>query len=494
MINLTLQDLTSVVKNTKDFESINKSIKLSKTKSSLVLLVSDVVALLISFFGSLIAKYVIFDQALIFNDIINSYALLVPIVITMYVFSLSIQNLYPGFNIDKIEELRKLTYTSFTVYGIVGVSSFLMNTSIVSSRLSFLVSLTLSIFLVPLLRGMSRKIFAKNDWWGLPVIIIGSENTSQDLVQKFNNNPEIGFKPIIVMDDDTENWGYIEQVPVVGGADLLPQIKEKIQIEDAVLAISNNSLDQTNALIKKYSKYFNNITIVTNTTDNVSFWLKNKDFGGLLGVEFKFNLMTKSAQIIKRIFDIVATSALIIMLAPLFLLIALIIKLDSKGKILFTQLRVGVNHKLFKIYKFRSMQENAESLLQELLDNNPHLKEEYQKVLKLKEDPRSTRVGKYLRKFSLDELPQFFNVLKGEMSLIGPRATVPQEVAAYEGYEHIVFNVKPGISGLWQVSLTNPTMEERIVSNLYYIRNWSLFLDMYIFFKTILVVVSGRNN
>lgn len=494
MINLKLQDLTNVVKNTNDFTLINKSIKKSKAKSSFVLLLSDVVALLISFVGSIITKFLFFEPTFGIDDIYNSYVLLVPIVIVMFVTSIYIKNLYPGFNTDKIEELRTLTYTTLTVYGIVGVTSFLMNTSIVSSRLAFLVSLSLSIFLVPLFRGMSRKIFAKNDWWGLPVIIIGTENTSHDLVKKFNKYPEIGFKPIIVFDDDAENWGYIENVPVVGGQNLLPEIKEKIQIDDAVLAISNNSLDLTNSLVKKYSKYFNNITIVTNTTDNVSFWLKNKDFGGLLGVEFKFHLMTKSAQFIKRVFDITVTSILLILLSPLFLFIGIIIKLDSKGKIIFTQYRVGVSHKLFKIYKFRSMQENAEDKLQELLDNNPLLKEEYEKVLKLKEDPRSTKVGKYLRKFSLDELPQFFNVLKGEMSLIGPRATVPQEVSAYDGFEHIVFNVKPGISGLWQVSLTNPTMEERIVSNLYYIKNWSLFLDFYIFFKTILVVVSGRNN
>lgn len=494
MINLKLQDLTNVVKNTQDFTQINKSIKKSKAKSSFVLLLSDVVALLISFIGSIVTKFLFFESTFVINDIYNSYSLLVPIVIVMFVTSIYIKNLYPGFNIDKIEELRTLTYTSFSIYGIVGVTSFLMNTTIVSSRLAFLVSLTLSIFLVPLFRSMSRKIFARNDWWGLPVIIIGSENTSQDLVKKFNTYPEIGFKPIIVFDDDAENWGYIDNVPVLGGQDLLPEIKEKIQIDDAVLAISNNSLDLTNSLVKKYSKYFNNITIVTNTTDNVSFWLKNKDFGGLLGVEFKFNLMTKSAKFIKRIFDIVVTSVLLIILSPIFLVIGLLIKLDSKGKIIFSQIRRGEKDTYFNIYKFRSMQENAESLLQDLLDNNPELKEEYEKVSKLNDDPRSTKVGRFIRKFSLDELPQFLNVLKGEMSLIGPRATLLSEASAYEGFEHIIFNVKPGISGLWQVSLTNPTMEERIVSNLYYIKNWSLFLDFYIFFKTILVVVSGRNN
>lgn len=494
MINLTLQDLTNIVKGTKDFKTINKNVKDSKIKSSLVLALSDISALLISFLGAMLIKFIFFDRAFLADEAFHKFYFLIPLVTSMYVVALAIQDLYPGFNIDKIEELRKLTYTSFTIFGIVGVAGFLLNTSFVPSRFLFITPLALSIFIVPMFRGVSRKIFAEKHWWGLPVVIIGSENTNKALVQKFNKNPEIGFKPIIVIDENPENWGYINSIPILGGDDILPQIKGKIGVDDAVLAVSDNSLDLTNELIKKYSKYFSNITIVTNTTDSVSFWLKNKDIGGLLGSEFKFNLMSRSAQIIKRVFDILVTSALVIVLSPLFLLLALIIKLDSKGKVLFTQFRVGVNYKLFKIYKYRSMQENAENLLQDLFDKNPDLKAEYERVFKLTDDPRNTRFGKYLRKFSLDELPQFFNVLKGEMSLIGPRATLPPEAAAYDSYGHIIFKVKPGISGLWQVSLTTPTIEERIVSHLYYIKNWSLFLDFYIFFKTVLVVVLGRNN
>lgn len=494
MINLTLQDLTLLVKNTKDFAQLNKKIDKGRIKSTFVFLLSDMTALLISMLVAIAIRLYIYKDNLVFDEIYNSYYILVPSVTLLYLSFLYIKDFYPGFNIDKIEELRTLTYTSFTVFGIVGVFGFLMNNNIVDSRLVFIVSLLLTIFLVPTLRGMSRKIFSKYDWWGLPVILIGAGKQTEDLIYKLRQSPEIGFKPILVLDDDDNTWGYIHNVPVVGGIDILPQIKDKIEIDNALLSVSSNTLNQTNSQIVKYSKYFTNITIVTNTTDNVKFWLNNKDLGGLLGVEFKFNLMTRSARITKRIFDLVVTSSLIVALSPLLLLVSILIKLDSKGKVIYRQNRIGVNSFYFKIFKFRSMHINADKILDELLESNPLMKEEYLKYRKLTNDPRSTRIGKILRKFSLDELPQFFNVLKGEMSLIGPRAALIEEKEGYEGFEHIIFKVKPGISGLWQVSMSNPTIEERIVSNLYYIKNWSMFLDLYIFFRTILVIVTGKND
>jgi lipopolysaccharide/colanic/teichoic acid biosynthesis glycosyltransferase len=161
--------------------------------------------------------------------------------------------------------------------------------------------------------------------------------------------------------------------------------------------------------------------------------------------------------------------------------------------VLFRQERMGISDGRFDIVKFRTMHIDAEDRLSHLLKNDDNLKSEYEVYHKLRNDPRLTRVGKFLRKFSLDELPQFINVIKGEMSLIGPRAYMPWEKYKMNGHEEMILNVKPGISGLWQVTDRNASsFEERNIIDVYYIRNWSMFLDLYILARTIAVVFSGK--
>jgi lipopolysaccharide/colanic/teichoic acid biosynthesis glycosyltransferase len=182
-------------------------------------------------------------------------------------------------------------------------------------------------------------------------------------------------------------------------------------------------------------------------------------------------------------------------MAPICLIISALIKFDSKGRIFFKQKRMGINDSEFKIMKFRTMHLGAERKLDDLLECNEELKAEYQVFHKLRNDPRMTRVGQFLRKYSLDELPQFWNVLKGEMSLIGPRAYLPWEKEKMNGHEDMILKVKPGISGLWQVTDRNESsFEERNIIDVYYIRNWSMFLDFYIVARTIAVVLTGRGG
>ena len=200
-------------------------------------------------------------------------------------------------------------------------------------------------------------------------------------------------------------------------------------------------------------------------------------------------------KIFKRFCDFVFSFLLIIILIPFFLLIGIIIKIDSKGSIFYIQKRIGKNNKTFSCYKFRTMHPEAKYLLKEILIKNPNYKSEFAETRKIINDPRITNVGKFLRFSSLDELPQIFNVAKGDMSFIGPRPIVKTEIKKYGKDFKKVFSIKPGISGLWQVSgRNNLSYHKRVELDIFYSENISFLIDMKIFIKTIFVILlpSGK--
>ena len=195
--------------------------------------------------------------------------------------------------------------------------------------------------------------------------------------------------------------------------------------------------------------------------------------------------------VVKRLGDIICSSIGLVILSPLFLVIAILMKLEEpKGPIFFSQTRIGLNEKPFKMYKIRSMVTNAEELLEELLDEN----EVEGAMFKMKEDPRVTRLGRIIRKFSLDELPQLLNVIKGDMSLVGPRPPLEREVAEYTPYDKQRLIIKPGCTGLWQVSGRNDLgFDEMVELDMKYIKNLSLRTDLFILVKTVWVMLKPNS-
>ena len=205
------------------------------------------------------------------------------------------------------------------------------------------------------------------------------------------------------------------------------------------------------------------------------------------------NLARKSNRIFKRIFDIVATVCGGILILPILAIIAILIYLDSPGPIVFGHKRVGQGGKSFFCYKFRSMVPNAQEALEQYLKDNPTAREEWERDFKLKDDPRVTRIGKFLRKTSLDELPQLWNVLVGDMSLVGPRPIVRDEIVKYGDYINDFYLVPPGITGVWQVSgRSDTTYEERVLMDSWYVHNWSVWIDIVYLLKTVLAVVKSK--
>ena len=209
--------------------------------------------------------------------------------------------------------------------------------------------------------------------------------------------------------------------------------------------------------------------------------------------KIEYNIVTTSRYylIIKRLCDLILSFIGLVILSPVFLIIIILIKIDSRGPAFFVQERIGKNGKLFKLYKFRSMVLNADEILFEMLRKDEVLREEYRINKKLKDDPRMTKVGVLLRKISLDELPQLLNIFIGNMSFIGPRPYLARELEDIDGYYDYIVACKPGLSGLWQVSgRSNVTFENRLKIDKEYYYTKSLKMDVKIFFNTIKLVVS----
>ena len=220
------------------------------------------------------------------------------------------------------------------------------------------------------------------------------------------------------------------------------------------------------------------------------------------GWQFLLNLswsnLTFSAlngNAIKRIFDMVFALFILAVFSPLYLILMMSIALNSRGPIFYVQQRIGKNHQPFNCIKFRTMVHNADEVLETMMRDSEHMRQEFQSSFKLKEDPRITKIGKFLRLTSLDEFPQFWNVLKGEMSVIGPRPLVPEELPRYGRKINTVLQIRPGITGLWQVSGRNDIpYDKRVKIDVYYATSHSWILDLWIIYKTIGVIVFPRNN
>jgi exopolysaccharide biosynthesis polyprenyl glycosylphosphotransferase len=287
-------------------------------------------------------------------------------------------------------------------------------------------------------------------------------------------------------------FAEVEGVPVVGELSLAPILAQRLKIPYAVLAMPGVDGPKLLQIVERVGGKFSHLLVIPDLFGFATLGVPAKNLGGILGVEVRQQLLLPGPRLAKRVIDATLTGIGVLFVLPFLVLIALLIKLDSKGPIFYWQNRLGKDGEFFKAYKFRTMHGDGESRLKAILDGDPQLRAEYEIYHKLRKDPRVTRIGRVLRKFSLDEFPQLLNVIIGDMSLVGPRPYIEREVTEMGGQEKIILRAPPGMTGMWQVSDRNATsFAQRVQIDVYYVRNWSPWLDIHILAKTFGVVIKG---
>ena len=397
-------------------------------------------------------------------------------VLTLFPLAYVASGLYPSFGRNPAEELRRLTTATCMVCSALAVTVFLLKDAPTYSRGVFLMLWMQTIFLVPLLRSVVRSACAHKPWWGYPVVVVGTSDGAAALAESLTRQPELGLKPMAVLDDP----------------ELAAPLAADAGVRHVIFTLAGLSPTAAREFFESCSELFPNMIVIPEVAGLSSLWVEARDLNGVLGLGVQQRLLMPGPRVIKRALDLALVVVAGTLLLPVITLIALAIKMSSPGPTFYGQSRRGRGGSPFVAWKFRSMYANASELLEQCLASDPSLREEWRQCQKLRQDPRITPLGRFLRRTSLDELPQLWNIVLGEMSFVGPRPIVSEEIARYGDGFAVYAKVAPGLSGMWQVSgRNNLSYHQRVTLDLYYVRNWSVWLDLHILARTIRVVVLG---
>jgi Undecaprenyl-phosphate galactose phosphotransferase WbaP len=390
--------------------------------------------------------------------------------LTLFVLAFAVHGLYPGVLLHPAEEIRRVFHCISIVFLLVFCTTFLWHNAQAYSRSVVMLTWALGVPAVLMGRKVARHLFSRCDWWGVPAVVFGSGASATRITNALMNR-ELGIRVTAVVSNDflctprngTRYYAILAEPP------------SKAALHD---------------MIQDQCQGYRHVLLVPDIQGICSLGISARDIGGELGFEVPQRLFHRTAGMIKRAIDLILTVPGLIALSPVFLLIAAAIRLTSRGPVFYGHTRHGLDGKTFKALKFRTMFQNGESLLVKHFQGRPEELAAWNRDQKLKCDPRITSVGRWLRRYSLDELPQLCNVVLGQMSLVGPRPIVSSEVLKYgRGYD-LYSRVRPGITGLWQVSgRNNTTYPERVAFDEYYVRNWSIWLDTYVLVRTIRAVL-----
>ena len=325
-----------------------------------------------------------------------------------------------------------------------------------------------------------------------PAVIIGGNNEGLSLAEQLTRWTTSGLKVVGFVDDEFPTGTIVyNQLQVLGTISQLDEIIKNNSVEELIMASSANVCrDNSLMLFQRYGVTGDiNLRMSSGLYEIITTGLTVKEFAYVPLVGINKVKLAGMDQFLKVLLDYSITLPLLVLIAPVLMIIALLIKLDSPGPIFYRRRVLGINGRQFDAFKFRTMSINGD----EILTAHPELQSQLEKDYKLKDDPRVTRIGKTLRRTSLDEFPQLINVLKREMSLVGPRMITPEELNKYDKWYINLLTVRPGLTGLWQVSgRSNVDYQERVRLDMHYIRNWSIWFDLQLLFQTIPAVIKGR--
>ncbi|URA09631.1 undecaprenyl-phosphate galactose phosphotransferase WbaP [Thermospira aquatica] len=411
-----------------------------------------------------------------------------------FVFSIGMFKLYHRhFSFwEETEKLVKaLTLGLIIVFFVISIRKLYAD----FSRLTLLFLWGSGLFFFALFRYIFKKLLWIVGLWGEDVLILGKENLGEELSQKLSQDSFLGFRPKAILSPTKgkrQKSLSPNKIPVYYEKDISGFIR-RLGMETVFIITEHFHEKDLDLLASEAYASARNIVLfpleypIVLFNAETHYLLKERSYL----IYAKNNLNAWWNLFLKRTIDIVGSLVGLVLLSPLLLVVAFIIKLTSPGKIVYKQQRIGKNGKPFYLYKFRSMYPDADERLKDILASDPKAKEEWETKRKLTNDPRITPIGKFIRKTSIDELPQLWNILKGDISIVGPRPVSAEEIEKfYKEYQVYYYSVRPGLTGLWQVSgRSNTDYNYRVQTDVWYVENWSLWLDIVIILKTFEVLI-----
>lgn len=410
-----------------------------------------------------------------------------PIAVTWILLN-AVLGLYPGIGLGTVSDFKRQTM-SLTIVAVVTAARIHPASTWAVMRYGFLITAyCICLGLAPVARNLLRKYLSNKDWWGFPTLVCGNNAIAFSVFEWLQNNRRLGLRPLGVI-CDSDALELEQDAPwYAGNWEEASDIALRERVYWAVVVDSGG--EEVIDHVETHLAAIPNALVVSDLTGMPSHWNRHCLDEDLNGFLIEQHLLLPIQQLVKRCMDLAIAIILGILLAPLFLILGTAIKLTSRGPIFYGHERVGFDNSRFRAWKFRTMVDNAEELIEDYLKQHPELRAEWEETHKLKNDPRVTRLGWFMRKWSIDELPQLWNVFVGEMSAVGPRPIVPNEIEKYGTHFEVFCSVLPGMTGLWQVSGRNETtFEERIQLGMYYIHHWSPWLDLYLLARTVKTVL-----
>lgn len=389
-------------------------------------------------------------------------------------------------------EYKRVAHATGLAFGVLAIAFIVFQWPGLRSQL--IVALPVGLFALMFERWVWRRWLLRKRRYGLyasRAIVVGSRDEVEYVLRTLTRNGQLAYHVVGTTLDDGDTLSVDHTpYPVVGTPHTVAQVASELGADTIIVASSpHGEPDYVKRLSWQLEGTAADLLLCSRLTDVAGPRISLRQVDGLPLIRVRIPTFEGGQHVLKRGLDVGVAAVALAVLLPFAILIAIIIKLDSAGSVLFSQLRVGRDGREFRMVKFRSMRTTAEAELESLLGEN----EGSGPLFKLKADPRVTRVGRVLRKFSLDEVPQFWNVLIGDMSVVGPRPPLPSEVTAYDGTVFRRLYIKPGITGLWQVSgRSDLSWEESVRLDLRYVENWSLMSDLTIIWRTFKVMVQPK--
>lgn len=404
------------------------------------------------------------------------------------------EGLYPGYGMTAPQELRRGVIASAQAGLLLAAGTVIFVHSLPVPRSVLLLTVMFALFTAPLGRAVAKRVLAHLGAWGRDVVILGAGETGERVGRSLRRAHLAGLNPVAFFDDDPAKRGTkIATIPVRGRLQDAGAFARRLGISHAIVAMPRLTPDMLAAIIQQSTSTFRRVQFVPELPGIPTEDVFTSELDDMLALEIRGGLYSPANRLAKRLIDIVGGTVLTLIAAPVLLATYIWIRLDSRGPGFHRSERLGEDGIEFRCFKFRTMHVDAEARLSQLLASDPALAAEYAAFHKLDNDPRVTRAGEFLRKFSLDELPQVLNVVLGQMSLVGPRPYLARELHDIGAFGEILFRAKPGITGFWQVSARNEvTFAERLRMESHYVRNWSIWWDIILLVQTPAVVLDGR--